>query len=221
VLFGLMIAPLGITSIFFIVIQPIVIGTWSTIALIAAAAVLVQIPYSLDELLATLQFMRRRARAGRSWLRVFLFGDTDEGKGGEGKGGAPVDEFDRGPVSIVKEMVTGGVGLPWNLALSAMIGLWLLFTRVTLGSEGGMADLDHLIGSLVLTVISLAAAEVARPLRYLNIPLGAALLLTPFIYDAGVTATTASLVCGAALMALSFRRGPIRQHYGGWQRLIV
>ena len=84
-----------------------------------------------------------------------------------------------------------------------------------------MADLDHLIGSLVLTVISLAAAEVARPLRYLNIPLGAALLVTPFIYDASVTATAASLVCGAALMALSFRRGPIRHHYGSWQRLIV
>ena len=132
ILFGLMIAPLGITSIFFIIIQPIVIGTWSTLALIAAAAVLVQIPYSLDELLATLQFMRRRVEAGRSWLRVFLFGDTDEGEAA----GAPVDEFDRGPVSIVKEMVTGGVGLPWNLVLSAVIGLWLLFTRVTLGLGG-------------------------------------------------------------------------------------
>ena len=53
VLFGLMIAPLGITSIFFIIIQPVVIGTWSIIALIGAAAVLIQIPYSLDELIAT------------------------------------------------------------------------------------------------------------------------------------------------------------------------
>ncbi|MCE3246351.1 MAG: polymerase subunit epsilon [Geminicoccaceae bacterium] len=47
VLFGLMIAPLGIVSILFIIIQPIVIGTWSTIALIGAAAILVQIPYSM------------------------------------------------------------------------------------------------------------------------------------------------------------------------------
>ena len=30
-------APLGITSMFFIMIQPVVIGTWSTLALIAAA----------------------------------------------------------------------------------------------------------------------------------------------------------------------------------------
>ncbi|MGE3745562.1 MAG: NAD-dependent epimerase/dehydratase family protein [Sphingomonadaceae bacterium] len=51
-LFGLMIAPLGVVSIFFVIIQPIVIGTWATLTLVGAAAMLIQIPYSLDELLA-------------------------------------------------------------------------------------------------------------------------------------------------------------------------
>src|SRR3546814_2935369 len=64
-LFGLMIAPLGVVSIFFVIIQPIVIGTWATLTLVGAAAMLIQIPYSLDELLATIQFVRRRARSGR------------------------------------------------------------------------------------------------------------------------------------------------------------
>ena len=64
ILFGLMIAPLGVVSITFIIIQPIVIGTWSIIALIGAAAILVQIPYSLDEMIATFQFMRRRMKSG-------------------------------------------------------------------------------------------------------------------------------------------------------------
>src|SRR3546814_728056 len=186
-LFGLMIAPLGITSIFFIVIQPILIGTWSTLALIAAAAMLIQIPYSLDELLATLQFMRRRVKAGKSWLRVFLFGDTDEGTAGQ-----LADEFDARPGAVMKEMWTGGVSLPWNFAAAAAIGLWLMFTRLTLGTEDGMADADHLIGALALTVISLAAAEVARALRFLLIPLGAALLVTPFIYDEASVATSPS-----------------------------
>jgi len=216
ILFGLMIAPLGITSIFFIIIQPIVIGTWSTLALIGAAAMLVQIPYSLDELLATLQFMRRRAKAGKSWLRVFLFGDTDEGARGNG-----ADEFDARPHAVFKVMWTGGVSLPWNLAAAAAIGLSLLFTRLTLGAEGAMANADHLIGALVLTVVSLAAAEVARPLRYLLIPLGAALMVTPFLYGAGTAATIASLVCGLGLISLSLRRGPIKQRYGAWQKLIV
>jgi hypothetical protein len=216
VLFGLMIAPLGITSILFIIIQPIVIGTWSAVALIGAAAVLVQIPYSLDELLATLQFLCRRMRAGQSLLQVLLFGDTDEGR----RETLP-DEFDRSPVTIAKDMVTGGVSLPWNLALAVLVGLWLLFTRVTLGAEGAMANADHLVGSLALTVISVAAAEVARPVRYLNVPLGAALLVTPFAYGADTMATAASLACGVALIALSMRRGPIRERYGAWTRVIV
>jgi nucleoside-diphosphate-sugar epimerase len=216
ILFGLMIAPLGITSIFFIIIQPIVIGTWSTLALIGAAAVLIQIPYSLDELLATLQFMRRRVKAGRSWLRVFLFGDTDEGETAPSP-----DEFDRRPTDTLRAMWTGGVSLPWNLAAAAAVGVWLMFTRLTLGADGAMANADHLIGALALTVISLAAAELARALRFLLIPLGAALLITPFIYNADAVQTIAGMACGVALIGLSLRRGPIRERYAGWQKLIV
>jgi nucleoside-diphosphate-sugar epimerase len=216
ILFGLMIAPLGITSIFFIIIQPIVIGTWSTLALIGAAAVLIQIPYSLDELLATLQFMRRRVKSGRSWLRVFLFGDTDDGESAPSP-----DEFDNKPTETLRAMWTGGVSLPWNLAAAAIIGVWLMFTRLTLGADGSMANADHLIGALALTVISLAAAELARALRYLLIPLGAVLLITPFVYDADATQIIARFACGAALIGLSLRRGPIRERYADWQKLIV
>ena len=216
ILFGLMIAPLGITSIFFIIIQPIVIGTWSTLALIGAAAVLIQIPYSLDELLATLQFMRRRVMAGRSWLRVFLFGDTDEGETGPSP-----DEFDRKPTDSLRGMWTGGVSLPWNLAAAAAIGVWLMFTRLTLGADGTMANADHLIGALALTVVSLAAAELSRALRFLLIPLGAALLITPFVYNADAVQIIASMACGVALIGLSLRRGAIRERYAGWQKLIA
>jgi nucleoside-diphosphate-sugar epimerase len=210
VLFGFMIAPLGVTSIFFIIIQPILLGTWSTLALIGAAAMLIQIPYSLDELLASIQFIRRRAKAGRSWLRVLLFGDTDEG-GGE----RPRDEFAEGPAAFLADMWSGGVNLPWNLALAALVGLWLMFTRLTLGAEGGLANADHLVGALSLTV-----TEVARPLRYLLVPLGAALFVTPFAYEASTIQLAGSFAAGAALIALSFRRGAIRARYSSWQSWI-
>ncbi|MBA3596008.1 MAG: NAD-dependent epimerase/dehydratase family protein [Methylibium sp.] len=220
VLFGLMIAPLGITSIFFIIIQPVVIGTWSTIALIGAAAVLLQIPYSLDELLATLQFLRRRARAGQNWLRVLFVGGTDEMP--DTRNAEPVrDEFEQPPGTVLKSMVAGGVSLPWNLALVVVIGLSLLFTRPMLGVEGSLANAHHVIGSLVLTVVSVAAAEVARPVRYLNLALGAALVGAPFVFDASMAATVFSVVLGAAVMALTVRRGPIRERYSDWNRLIV
>jgi nucleoside-diphosphate-sugar epimerase len=216
ILFGLMIAPLGITSIFFVIIQPISIGTWSTLALIGAAAMLLQIPYSLDELLATLQFIRRRMRAGRSWLRVLLFGDTDEG--GTEK---TSDPFAAGPKAVIKDMCTGGVNLPWNLALAGAIGLLLLFSRLTIGADTALANAHHVIGFLTLTVVSIAAAEVARPLRYLIAPLGLALVAVPFLYDGDTAATALSVAGGLALIALCFRRGAIRERYAGWNALLV
>ena len=227
VLFGLMIVPLSITSISFVIIQPIVIGTWGTLTLIGAAAMLLQIPYAIDELLASLQFLRRRARAGKNWLRVFFVGDTDEGapaatsstEVGEAK--AAPDEFDRSPVAIVRDMLGGGVSLPWNLALSGLIAASLLFTRLTFGSTGAMANADHVIGFLVLTTLSIAAAEPTRALRYVNMLFGVALLATPFVFDAGTAATINSIACGIALILLSRRRGPIRQSYGNWTRLLV
>lgn len=216
IVFGLMIVPLGVVSIAFIIIQPIVIGTWCTLCLIGAAFMLIQIPYSLDELVATGQFLNRRRQAGHSLWRVLLTGDTDEGRTN-----SEPDEFARPPFVILRDMVGGGVSLPWNLAVTAVIGVWLMLTRVTLGAEGGMADADHVVGALVLTVVALAAAEVARPVRFLTMPLGAVLLVTPFVYPTDAVGMTASFICGVALIGLAIPHGRIRQNYDNWNRLLV
>lgn len=224
-LFGLMIVPLGVTSILFIIIQPVVLGTWSTLALVGGAAVLLQIPYSLDELLATLQFLRRRVKAGQPWLRVLVHGDTDDMPDAAKQPVEVADEFDQSPRLVLRSMIGGGVSLPWNLALAGLIGLSLLFTRLTLGEhvgdDGDLANAHHVIGSLVLTVVGLAAAEVARPLRVLDAVLGVALMLTPIWFDGDKVASTVSVVLGLALVGLSVWRGPIRERYGQWNRLLV
>jgi nucleoside-diphosphate-sugar epimerase len=225
ILFGLMIVPLSVTSITFVIIQPIVIGTWGTLTLIGAAAMLLQIPYAVDELIASLQFLRRRVQAGQNWVSVFFVGDTDDEDSAPARPAAGVrgderDEFDRSPLAVLKDM-TGGVSLPWNLLLSGLIGLWLLFTRLTLGSTGAMANADHVMGFLVLTILSIAAAEPTRAVRYLNVLSGLTLLATPFLFGAGSAATIGSMVCGVALIVLSLKRGPIRERYGAWTKLIV
>ncbi|MDN2566099.1 NAD-dependent epimerase/dehydratase family protein [Aquibium sp. A9E412] len=214
--FGVMIVPLGIVSITFIIIQPIVIGTWCTLCLIGAAAMLVQIPYSLDELVATIQFLARRRRAGAPLLRIFFTGDTDTESGLRDP-----ESFERHPGAIVREMVAGGLSVPWNLGLCLAIGVWLMFTRLTLGTDGAMADADHLIGALVVTVTVIAFAEVARPLRLLNVGFGLALTITPFVLDTTLLATGASLVAGVLLIGLSLRRGPVRAKWGGLERYAV
>jgi len=204
-----------VVSILFVIIQPIVIGTWSTLALLAALAVLVQIPYSLDELLASLQFVRRRMRAGQNGLHVLLFGDTDAG---EDEKTAPL-ELDRSARELLREAVTGGVRLPWNLVAVAAIALSLLFTRLTLGTDGGLAHTHHLIGALVLTVVSIAAAEVARPARFLSVPLGLVLVVAPLVYEADAATLLVTIAAGIAIAGLSVPRGGrLVARYGEWTR---
>ncbi|MGY6275467.1 NAD-dependent epimerase/dehydratase family protein [Methylomonas sp. MgM2] len=216
VLFGIMIVPLGAVSIFFIIIQPILLGTWCTLCLIAAAAMLIQIPYSLDELVATGEFLYRRRKQGRPLLRIFFTGDSDDGEWQEKE-----DDFEQSTGTVVREMFSGGVSLPWSLTLCMPIGVWLMFTRLTLGAEAGMADADHLIGSLVLAVAVTALAETGRAIRFLLIPLGSALLITPFVYGADVASVLGSVACGVLLIGLSFPRGPVYNSYGLWGKAIV
>jgi nucleoside-diphosphate-sugar epimerase len=217
ILFGIMIVPLGAVSVFFIIIQPIVIGTWCTLCLVAAAAMLLQIPYSLDELLACLQFLAARKRSGRSLLRTFLFGDTISG------GDTPPRSDSSLPLgAALADMFGGGVNLPVSLAASILIGAWLMCTRIVFGTEGAQAHSDHLIGFLTITVAVSALAEMARPLRFINVLFGVALMAAPWMLEGGSSiADWAGVAAGVLLIALSIPRGPVRQRYGAWNRFLV
>jgi len=214
--FGIMIVPLGVVSITFIVIQPILLGTWCTLCLITAAAMLIQIPYSVDELIATCQFLNRRRKAGRPLLRIFLTGDTDEGPDRRTN-----ESFEQPPGKILREMLGGGVGVTWGLGASIAIGVWLMFTRLTLGTEGPLADTDHLIGALAVTFAVTAMAESVRPVRFLNIFLGGALVICALVMDGTWLQRGADIAAGLALMAASVPRGPVRHRYGNWSRVVV
>jgi len=50
--FGFLVIPLSSVSIFLIIMQPVSVGTWSSYALVTAAAMLVMIPLTLDEVAA-------------------------------------------------------------------------------------------------------------------------------------------------------------------------
>jgi hypothetical protein len=72
--YGLLIVPLGAISIGVIIIQPTVIGALCTLCLVQAAITVILIPYSADEVWATLQLLLRNRRAGRPLWRTLLRG---------------------------------------------------------------------------------------------------------------------------------------------------
>ncbi|WP_417526009.1 NAD-dependent epimerase/dehydratase family protein [Marinovum sp.] len=209
VLFGVMIVPLGAVSIFFIMIQPIVIGTYSTLALIAAGAMLLQIPYAVDEIVATIQFLIRRHRAGRPWLLVFFTGDTDEGSGT--LNAAP---FERPPSAILRDMLTGGVTLPWSLAASIGVALWLMLSPLYLSWDSPVAPAVHICGALALTVSVTALASVMRLARGLNVIIGVVLIFVPLVTGGTWMAYLTCILAGLLLIGLAVPRGPIGGSYG-------
>ena len=212
----IMIVPLGVVSITFIIIQPIVIGTWCTVCLIAALMMLLQIPYAVDELIATFQFLIRRKKKGRPVLWVLFRGDTDDGPDERVEA-----DFMQPPGTVIREMVTGGMTFSYTLLISAALGVWLMFTRLSLGTEGALADADHLLGALVITVSVAALAEPIRPVRLLNLCLGVAVALMPFIVEATLLQMAVDIVVGLAIAALAIPRGKIRHKFGDWSRHMI
>lgn len=214
--FVILVAPLGVVSIYFIVIQPIVIGTWCTLCLIAALAMLLMIPFAIDEIIAMGQFLLWSKRQGKPFWRTFF-------KGGAMEGGSEMTaDTLTSPQSALKDMDLG-LTYPWTLNASIVIGLLLMFTRLIFGTSETMADSDHLVGSLIITVSVIAWAEVVRPLRFVNVFFGAWLIIAPWLLSgSSLLASCFGVVFGIMLIALSLPRGRHSQeHYGGWDKYIV
>jgi nucleoside-diphosphate-sugar epimerase len=216
--FFILVVPLGGVSIFFIIIQPIMIGTYCTLCLLAAAAMLIMIPLTLDEVVAMAQYMLRSARSGRPFWRTFF-------QGGPEPSGA-VDKNDPGfsaALAAQAGAAVRGVSVPWTLVASCVIGAWLMFSRLIFTTKGVIANSDHLSGAMIITIAVCATAEVARPLRFLNLPFGLWLLVAPWLLSgATADATLNDTVAGCLVIVLSLPRGRIsKEHYGAFDRYVV
>jgi uncharacterized membrane protein len=212
--FGILVVPLGVVSITLIILQPLAVGAWCTPCLIAASAMLVMISLTLDEVVAMLQFLLQARREGQPLWKVFWSGGT-------------LRQTSEAAASTVRPDVVRpmamfwGVSLPWNLLLSASLGLWLMFAPSTLGTTGAAAHSDHLIGALMLTVAIIALAEVGRVARLANMLFGAWVIASPWLLGGTTSAATWNdMIVGTLVILLSFPRGPVIERYGSFERYI-
>ena len=115
-----------------------------------------------------------------------------------------------------------GITLPWTLAATTALGTLLMLERLVLPVPWNLANTHHVIGALVITVSVIATAEVARALRFLNLPLAAWLAASPFLAaQSTASATLVSLAIAALVAVLSLPRGRRSQeHYAGWDRFV-
>ena len=81
VVFGLAVGPLGGVSILLVVFQPVLFDAWCTLCLASAVISVAMIGPAMDEVLASLQHLRRVKDEGRSVWRAFW--GLGEAMGGE------------------------------------------------------------------------------------------------------------------------------------------
>lgn len=213
--FGILVIPLGVTSIVLVILQPLAVGAWCFLCLLAAVAMLAMVPATLDEVVAMIQFLVQARREGKPFWRTFWMGGVIEG-------GERDDKLTRFDWSRPQTMLQPWLTSNWHLLIAAGVGIWLIFAPAVFGTSGRAADSDHLVGALAVTFAVIAMAEVGRTLRFVNVALGAWITLAPWLLTGSVaSAKWNDVIAGVALIALSFPRGNVKERYGSWQPYIV
>lgn len=75
VLFGLAVGPLGVVSVLLVIAQAVWLEAWCTLCLVSAVISVIMIGPAMDEVLASLQFLKRATREHAPVWRVFWKGE--------------------------------------------------------------------------------------------------------------------------------------------------
>lgn len=216
ILFGIAVGPLGLISVLLVMSQPMLLHAWCTLCLFSAFISLIMIGPAMDEVLASLQFLRRAHEQNRSVWKTFWHGEIIEDRGTSALGPAE---------PTTRESGTGGTDTPfkgiWNHLLVIALGVWLMAAPDVMGYEGPERTVDHIVGPLVVSMAIIAMAEVTRSARWVNVALGLWLMLAPVLlrYEPLHIGARSALVGGAILLLSSFRWPERERTGGGWRRV--
>lgn len=216
IIFGILIIPLGVVSITLVILQPLSVGSWCSLCLTSAVISMIMIPFTIDEVLATVQMMKREKKNGRSLWTVLWFGGTMEG-------GEIIEKEE--PENLLentfKESIRDLMLRPWNLVAIAVLGIWIMLSPAVIGFSGSIADSNHFVGAIIVTFSIISMSEVARTLRFIHILFGLWIIAAPWIF--GTEASQAiwnGIIAGILIIALSFPKGKVEESRGGFDRYI-
>ncbi len=216
-IFGFLVIPLGIVSLTLVILQPVVVGAWCSACLLSALITVGMIPFTFDEVLASVQFLLKKKKEGKSLWKVFWFGDSyDEGKNIEYT--EPGNEQFKGNMASLWDDLKLR---PWNLFVAIGIGLWFMVSPAVLGYSGKFADSNNLVGAIVIAFSIISMSEVARSLRFSNFLFALWLIASIWIFkNPGGIIMWSQIAAGIILIAVSFRKGIINDTHGGFNKYI-
>lgn len=210
ILFGVMIIPPGVTSIVLVILQPVGVGAWCFLCLMTAFIMLLMVSPALDEVVATVQFLRQSHRQGRPFWRTFLRG-------------VPVtaDEIIEVPKEqYVQKPRKTKLAIPWGVAGCCLMSVLLMSAPALLNLTKKPADIVHISSALLLTFSIIALSEIARVVRILNILVG--LILAVAIATSNEVAVSEKwkiILSSVIVILLSLPKGKFHRHFGSFDKL--
>lgn len=216
VTFGFLVVPVGFISILLVMLQPIAVGAWCGICLIIAACMLIMLALTVDEVVAVCQFLAQSRREKKPFWKTFFLGSEYSEKAVDTR----TPSYHASPKKIFHAMIWG-ITIPWNLVLSALIGVWILFANYVLNFQGILAKNGDVCGALIIAFSVIAWAEVVRPVRFLNVIIAVWLALAPWLLP-GATAILLwnNSILALLLILLSLPKGKVKERYGIWDKRI-
>lgn len=125
-MFGILVIPLGVTSIVLVILQPVLVGTWCSLCLLTALLMLLMIPLAIDEVVAMALFMARVHQRGKPfWVNFWRGGTPEDGKDDDDDEGDGERVTFHSPLGEMAREMVRGVSLPWTLVAAALLGFWL------------------------------------------------------------------------------------------------
>ena len=106
--------------------------------------------------------------------------------------------------------------------VNVLLGIWLLFSPSVLGyADAGTASTSHLIvGPLIASFAVIAVAQTSREARWINLLLGAWLVLSPVFIGHPPVALANGIAVGMAVALLSLVEGAKPDRVGGGWRAV-
>ncbi len=195
--------------------QPVVVGAWCGFCLVSATALLISVPLAVHESIAVGQFLVLTYKQKKNFWQTFWLGGNVLGY--EGK------DPDRTRWSIRQRWAASvqGVSLPWLIIVQIIIGVWLMARPNILPFNIESANCDHWMGAIIVTIAAVAAAEVTRIARFLNVIAGVMVLILTLVFSSESTPILISGIASAVLLIIaSIPRGVIVERYASWNRFI-
>lgn len=202
--FGILVIPVSLVSVILIILQPLAVGTWCALCLATAVCMLVTIPLAVDEVIASLQFLKNSKE--KPFFSLLFTG----GKCPEAKTDHLTPTLDQ-PLSKICKASLWGITFPWNLCLSVFVGIFLMSFPSTFGLKGILFDLDPILGALTVVISVISFSVFMRKLRHLNLLFALILFIAAWFSSCYIGLHIATAI---VIALLSLRKGGIvNAHY--------